>query len=100
MTVVLSASTNFRKRRSMIKRRSSNYNRKLSRKNSDELKDFKVTVQTEMKSYSSVLKNSCSTAHTRKAIEAAVKSVCDQEDRSKNVIIYELEETSGEVLLY
>ena len=53
-----------------------------------------------MKSYSSVLKNSCSTAHTRKAIEAAVKSVCDQEDRSKNVIIYEMEETSGEVLLY
>ena len=69
------------------------------KKNSDELNDVKVTVQTEMKNYSSVLKNNCFTAQTRKTIEAAVKSVSEQEDRSKNGLIYEMEETSGEVLL-
>jgi len=52
-----------------------------------------------MKTYSSVLKNNCFTAQTRKTIEAAVKSVSEQEDRSKNGLIYEMEETSGEVLL-
>ena len=44
------------------------------------------------------MKKNCSTSVTRKTIEAAVKSVCDKEDRSKNVIIYGIEETSEEVL--
>ena len=44
------------------------------------------------------MKKNCSTSVTRKTIEAAVKSVCDKEDRSKNVIIYGIEQTSEEVL--
>ena len=61
------------------------------KKNSDELNDVKVTVRTEMNNYSSVLKNNCFTAQTRKTIEAAVKSISEQEDRSKNGLIYEME---------
>ena len=72
---------------------------KFMEKRTDELNKVKATVQAEMKSFSSIVKKSCPTNLTKKTIEAAVKSVCDQEDRSKNVIIYGIEETSGEVLL-
>ena len=68
-------------------------------KSSDELKEVKSTVQDEMKSYSSIVKKNFPTPLTRKTIEAAVKSVCDQEDRSRNLIIYGIEETYGEVLV-
>jgi hypothetical protein len=44
------------------------------------------------------VKKNCPPAITRKTVEAAVKSACDKEDRSRNVIIYGVEETSGEVL--
>ena len=68
------------------------------KKRGNELNEVKTTVQTEMKSYSAMVKKSCPTTLTKKTIEAAVKSACDQEDRSKNVIIYGIEENSGEVL--
>jgi hypothetical protein len=48
-----------------------------------------------MQSYSAIAKKNC---HTSKTTEAAVKRICDQEDRSKNVIVYGIEETSDEVL--
>ena len=57
-------------------------------KRSDELNEVKSTVQAEMKSYSSIVKKNLPTPLTRKTIEAAIKSVCDQEDRSRNLIIY------------
>jgi hypothetical protein len=62
------------------------------------LNDVKSTVQTEVKSFSSIVKKNCPPTLSKKTIEAAVKSACDKEDRSKNVIIYGIEETSGEVL--
>jgi len=68
------------------------------KKNSDELKEVKSTVQTEMKSYSSAVQRTCSTALSAKKIATAVKNVTDKDDRRKNLIIYGLEETSGEVL--
>ena len=67
-------------------------------KRSEELNDVKSTVLTGMKSSSLIAKKSCPTTITRKTIEAAVKSVCDKEDRSKNVIIYGMKESSDEVL--
>ncbi|KAL5250473.1 hypothetical protein ACHWQZ_G016267 [Mnemiopsis leidyi] len=67
-------------------------------KRSNELNDVKSTVQTEIKSFSSIVKKNCPATLSRKKIEAAVKSVCEKEDRSKNIIIYGIEETSGEVL--
>ena len=66
---------------------------------SNELGEIKSTVQTEMKSFSSVLKKNTEPAICHKTIKAAVKSVCDEEDRSKNVIVYGIEEIAGEDLL-
>ena len=63
-----------------------------------ELKAVQNTVQTGMKSYSSVLAKNCSAALAPKKIEAAVRTVADKDDRSKNVIIYGLEETDNEKL--
>jgi superfamily I DNA and RNA helicase len=68
------------------------------KKHSDGLKDVKSTVQTEMKSYSSIVQKTCSSALSTRKIAAAVKNVTDKDDRSKNVIIYGIEETSGEML--
>ena len=62
------------------------------------LNEVKSTVQTEVKSFSSIVKKNCPPTLSKKTVEAAVKSVCDKEDRSKNIIIYGIEETSGEML--
>ncbi len=64
----------------------------------NELKAVQNTVQNEMKSYSSIVARSCSTALAPKKIEAAVRKVASKEDRSKNVIIYGVEETENEKL--
>jgi hypothetical protein len=40
------------------------------------LDEVKSTVQTEMKSFSSIVKKNCPTPLTRKTIEVAIKSVC------------------------
>ena len=74
----------------------------ISKKIGDELKEVKSTVQStvqsEMQSYAAIAKKNCHKTLTSKTIEAAVKRVCDQEDRSKNVIVYGIEETRDEVL--
>ena len=53
------------------------------KKNSDELKEVKSTVQTEMKSFSSAVQRTCSTALSAKKIATAVKNVTDKDDREK-----------------
>jgi hypothetical protein len=58
----------------------------------NELKAVHETVQNEMKSYSAVVSRSCSTASAPRKIEAAMRKVSDKDDRSKNVIIYGVEE--------
>jgi hypothetical protein len=63
-----------------------------------ELKAVQNTVQTEMRSYSSVVAKSCSAALAPKKIKAAVRKVIDKDDRSRNVIIYGLEKTGDEKL--
>ena len=64
----------------------------------NELKAVQNTVQTEMKSYASVVSENCSAALAPKKIEAAVRKVSDKDDRSKNVIIYGVEESDSESL--
>ena len=64
----------------------------------NELKAVHETVQNEMKSYSAVVSRSCPTALAPRKIEAAVRKVSDKDDRSKNVIIYGVEEKDNEVL--
>ena len=70
----------------------------LVEKKDEEINSMKSTVQTELKSYSSALSQSCKAAVAPKKIEAAVKRVSDKEDRSRNVIIYGVTEESGENL--
>lgn len=67
-------------------------------KNSDQLKAVKTTVETEIKSYSSVVAKSCKAALSTKKIEAAVRKAADKEDRTKNAIIYGIEESDSEVI--
>ena len=72
--------------------------RDLKAKRDNELKAVHETVHNEMKSYSSVVAKSCSAALAPKKIEAAVRKVSDKDDRSKNVIIYGVEETDNEIV--
>ena len=55
---------------------------------------IQTTVETEMKTYASAVTRSCSSALAPRKIEAAVKKVADKEERSRNVIVYGLEETA------
>ncbi len=64
----------------------------------NEVKSVQNTVQNELKSYSSALTKTCAGALAPKKIRAAVKTVADKEDRSRNVIVYGLTESDGEVL--
>ena len=58
----------------------------------------KSTVESEMKTISSNITKTCSANMTPKRIEAAVQKVADREERSKNIIIYGLEEKTEEQL--
>ena len=55
-----------------------------------------TTMENEMKTYASAVSKSCSSALTPKKIEAAVQKVAGKEERSRNVIVYGLEETIKE----
>ena len=70
----------------------------LIEKQEEQLSAVKTTVATEMKSYSSAVMKSCNTALAPKKIQAAVMKVADTNERSKNVIVYGLEENDGEQL--
>ncbi len=72
--------------------------RELILKREEELKAVHTTVEKEMKSYSSAVTKNCSAALSTKKIEAAVRKVVDKEDRSRNVVIYGLEESGNEKL--
>jgi hypothetical protein len=65
----------------------------------EELKTVHATVQTEIKSYSAAVSKSCSElALFERKLQDAVKSVTDQEDRNRNLIMYGVEETADEDL--
>ena len=56
------------------------------------------TVKTEIKSYSTVLKNTCTRVLAPKRVQAALKTAAEEEERGKNLIIYGLEEKEEERL--
>ena len=54
------------------------------------------TVQDELKSYATVVKKSCSASLAPAKIQAAIRKVSLEEDRSRNLIVYGLEEAVEE----
>ena len=64
----------------------------------NEVKSVQSVVETEMKSYSSALRKTCSADLAPRKIQAAVKTVSEKDVRSRNVMIYGLEESSEENL--
>ena len=71
---------------------------KLLEKSDEVHNSVKTTVQQELKSYSSVVSKSCSTALSSKKLEAVVRKVAVTEDMGKNAIVYGLAETEHEKL--
>ena len=63
-------------------------------KKSEQLDSVKSTVQTEMKTWANVVKQSCSSLSTvpSKKLKEAVKSAVSEEDRSHNFVIFGAEE--------
>ena len=56
------------------------------------------TVQKELKSYSSALQQSCSTALSPKKIATAVQKIAKEEDRTKEVVVFGVDEEAGECI--
>ncbi len=71
---------------------------KLIEKKDEELGTVKTVVQSEMKSYSSMLSATCSKALAPKKMKVAMKKVAEEEDRSKNLIIYGLKQEDDEII--
>ena len=71
---------------------------KLIEKKDNEISNVQSTVQSEMKNYSAAVSKSCKTALAPKRIQAAVEKVAEKSDRSRNVIIYGVQEQKDEVL--
>lgn len=70
----------------------------LLEKKSEDMTSVQATVQSELKTWSSVVKNSCSKALAPKKMKAALKRASEEEDRSQNLVIYGLPEKSEEIL--
>ena len=70
---------------------------KLIKKKDEEL-NVVNTVSSELKSYSSVLRESCSAALEPRKIVSAVRKVAEREDRSKNVIVFGVPEEQEETV--
>jgi hypothetical protein len=64
----------------------------------EELNSVQATVQSEMKSYSSVLSWTCSAALSQKKLISTVKSAAEEEDCHRNIVIYGVGEDDGEIL--
>ena len=64
----------------------------------EELKSVESTVQSTVQSQMISYSKTCSAALSQKKILSAVKSATDKEDRKKNIVIYGVSETTGEVL--
>ena len=75
--------------------------KKLIIKKDVELGLVSQTVQKELKTYSSALQQSCSTALSPKNIaSAAVKTITKEEDRTKEVVVFGVEEETDECVFF
>ena len=70
----------------------------LIEKKDKELNTVKKTVESELKSYSSVVERTCSAALAPQKIASAVSKVKREEDRSNNVVVFGLPEEEHEDL--
>ncbi len=70
---------------------------KLIEKKNEELVTVKEVVKSEIKSYSTVVKDTCSKALAPTKMKSAIKRAAVEEDRSKNLIIYGLPEEDKEI---
>ena len=57
---------------------------------------FSEIMEAEIKSFSAVLQQNCTTALSPKKIATAVKKITTEEDRSKDVVIFGVAEEQGE----
>ena len=71
---------------------------KLIEKRDEQIDSVQATVQKEMKTYSAVVSKSCATALAPRKIQTAVRKVTEEADRSKNFVIYGVEEKQAENL--
>ena len=71
---------------------------RLIEKKDAEISSVRSTVKEEIKTYSAAVSKSCSAALAPKKIQAAVRKVTEKNDRSKNLIIYGVNEEKSEVL--
>ena len=55
----------------------------------------KDTVQAEIRSYSDVVKKTDSAAFTPETLKKVFKNVVEEEDRSRNLMVFGLEEEAG-----
>ncbi len=67
-------------------------------KQEENLQSVKKTVETELRSYSSVVEKSCTEALKPQKLAAVVKTVTDKEDRSGNIVVFGLPEEENEVV--
>ena len=74
--------------------------KKLISKKDEELGLVSKTVEDGLKSYSSVLQQSCTTALSPNNIATAVKKIAKEDDRSKEVVIFGVDEETGECPAY
>ena len=70
--------------------------KKLISERDEELGLVSQTVQKELKTYSSALQQSCLTALSPKNIASAVKAITKEEDRTKEVVVFGVEEETDE----
>ena len=65
----------------------------------EQLESVSTTVQSEMKTYADLFKKSCKKATvTQEKLTKAIKTVTEEEDRGKNLMIFGLVEDNGECL--
>ena len=71
----------------------------LIEKQNSQLREVSQTVHSEMKSYCDIVKQSCGkSGATTETIRKAVKSVAEEEDRSKKLLVFGLTEEKAENL--
>jgi len=70
--------------------------KELISKKDEELGQVSKTVESELKSYSSVLQQSCTAAFSPKNIATAIKKITNEEDRSSEIVVFGVAEEQDE----
>ena len=65
---------------------------------SDQIEAVQSTVKTEMRTFADIVKEGSKNSVTKETIHRAVKSAVSQDQRNRNLVIFGLQETTGENL--